>query len=366
MKKYAFNEITPMQYTLILFGTQVGTGVLALPRVLAEKSGTDGWISIILAWALNSVAGLLILSLFKRYPDDTMPDLLVRLFGKWLGKLILLPLLAYFAFFSWTSLVRGLLYVKAWFLPKTPDYIVMLLLTVPVFMVVRNGLRVQARYSEIVFYMTMWMPFFLLFLLSRGHWIHMLPLFKEGWWPIVKALPTTLLSFLGIEVLYVLHPFLQKKQYAVHGFMIANGMTGLLYLLVVIVCYVYFSPDAITLYNQPVLSLLKEIEFRFLERFDMVFLALYLLVISRSWVPYIFSTVFCASQLLGKQDHAVPAVCYMIATIVLVFLIHPTWNESDMWVQYQLYAAPFLVYLLPLILYLYVRGLEAFRGRQTP
>lgn len=365
MKKYAFNDITPMQYTLLLFGSQIGTGILSLPRELAEKSGTDGWIAVILAWFLNSVAGLLILSTFKRYPDDTLPDLLRRLFGKWLGTIVLLPVTAYFAFFGWTSLLRGVLYVKAWFLPKTPDFIVMLLLALPLFMVVRNGVRVQARYAEITFYMTMWMPLFLLVLLWGGHWIHMLPVLKEGWGPVIRGLPATSLSFLGFETLFVLYPFLQKKQYAVRGFMIANGLTGLLYLLVIVVCSVYFAPDAITLFNQPVLSLLKVFEFRFLERFDMIFLALYLLVVSRSWIPYIYTALFCVSRMMNKQDHAAATAWYMGACIVLVFLIHPTWNQSDKLVKLQENVAAYVVYLLPLLLYAYVRALEAFRGRRT-
>ncbi|WP_284645304.1 GerAB/ArcD/ProY family transporter [Paenibacillus silviterrae] len=365
MKKYKFNEINFMQYILILFGAQVGTGILSLPRELAAKSGTDGWISIIIAWGVNSFAGFLTLLTLQRFPDDTLPDLLCRLFGKWIGKLALLPVIAYFLFFNWTSMVRGVLYIKAWFLPMTPDYIVMLLFVVPVFMIARNGLRVQGRYNEIAFYLTVWMPIFLIFLLWKGHWIHLLPLFKEGVKPIINVVPTTLLSFLGIEVLYFIYPFLQKKQYALRGFMIANGLTGLLYLYVTVVCFVYFAPDDITQYNQPVLNLLQVIEFRFLERFDMVFLALFLLVVSRSWVPYIFCAVFSTSHLIGKKDHTPHSAWYMFACIVAVFLVHPTWNMSDRWAKLHAYFGSFFIYLLPVVLYIYVRVLEAFRGRRV-
>ncbi|MEB8811920.1 GerAB/ArcD/ProY family transporter, partial [Bacillus cereus] len=46
MKKYAHNDITVMQYIFIINASQVGTGVLSLPRVLAEKAGTDIWIAL--------------------------------------------------------------------------------------------------------------------------------------------------------------------------------------------------------------------------------------------------------------------------------------------------------------------------------
>lgn len=41
------HKITLMQYILLIHGIQMGIGILTLPRELAEKSGTDGWIAII-------------------------------------------------------------------------------------------------------------------------------------------------------------------------------------------------------------------------------------------------------------------------------------------------------------------------------
>ena len=38
------NTISLSQFIFIIHGAQVGTGILFLPRTLAEKSGTDGWL----------------------------------------------------------------------------------------------------------------------------------------------------------------------------------------------------------------------------------------------------------------------------------------------------------------------------------
>ena len=50
MKKYAYNDITLLQYIFLINGMQVATGILSLPRVLAEKAGTDGWIAILMTF----------------------------------------------------------------------------------------------------------------------------------------------------------------------------------------------------------------------------------------------------------------------------------------------------------------------------
>ncbi|RNB90475.1 spore gernimation protein [Brevibacillus fluminis] len=361
MRKYTLNEITLMQYIFLIHGAQVGTGILSLPRQVAEKSGTDGWVTILVAWVINCLAGWIILLTLRKYPNFTMLDLFSYLFGKWFGKLLFLPLIAYFAFFGLDILVNSMLYIKAWFLTKTPGYLVLLLFAIPTYLVVRNGLRVQARYVELVFYMMLWIPFFLLFPLGRAEPLHLLPVLKEGWGPVLKGLPTTVFAYAGIEVLFFIHPFLQNKKYAIHGFLIANTMTMLYYMYVTIVCFVFYTPDGITTLNQPVLSLLKNIEFRFLERFDMVILAFYLFVVSKAWIIYIYCTVFSTSQIRQKHDHRLHSSIYLLLAIGVVYVVKPTWNQADEWVKLLTRAGMIVMYVLPVLLYVYVRGFELFR-----
>lgn len=365
MSKYQMNGITVMQYIFLIHGAQVGTGVLSLPRIVAEKSGTDGWICIVLAWVINCLTGWIMLLTLRKYPNHTLPDLFDYLFGKWLGKLLLLPLIAYFAFFGWIIMINSMLYIKAWFLTKTPEFLIVLLFSVPSYLVVRNGLRVQARYVEFIFYLMAWMPLFLLFPLEKGHLLHLLPVFKEGWGPIISGMPSTIFGFAGFEILYFIYPFLQKKQYALQGFLIANTMTMLLYLYVTLVCFIFYTPDGITTINQPVLSLLKNIEFRFLERFDMIFLALYLLIVSKTWIPYVYCTAFSTCHMLKKQDHSWHAALYFMLVIVLVFVIQPTWNQSDQWQKLVSKFGSLVIYVLPVVLYAYVQGREMLGRRRT-
>jgi len=361
MKKYTMNEITLMQYIFLIQGAQVGTGILSLPRTLAEVSGTDGWISLVVAWFLNFLAGYVILLTIRRYQDFTLPDLFNYLFGKWFGKLLLLPLIVYYACYGWMVLINAMLYIKAWFLPKTSEYMIVLLFAIPSYLIVRHGIRVQARYSELVFYMMMWMPLIFLVTLKYGHWIHLLPLFKEGFEPILNALPKTVFAYAGNEILFFIYPFLNKKQYAVHGLFIANTMTMLIYVYITIVCFVFFTPDEITLLNQPALSLLKTIEFRFLERVDMLFLALYLIVVTKTWSAYIYCTVFSTSQMLKKQDHSKHTLVYFIAAIACTYVLNPTWNQSERWTTMLSNASMIVLYVLPVLLLIYTFIFEKYR-----
>ncbi|OOR16705.1 GerAB/ArcD/ProY family transporter [Bacillus mycoides] len=353
MKKYAYNDITVMQYIFIINASQVGTGILSLPRVLAEKAGTDSWIALFIGWFCAMTASILLIQTAKHYPNDTLYEILIRLFGKIIGTMVIILYMIYFAFYAWTVLINGMLYIKGWLLPKTPDYIIVFLFSIPTFLVARNGVRIIGRYCELCFYMTMWIPFFFFIPLKDSNWLHFLPVLKEGWKPVFSAVPSTIFSFIGFEIAFFLYPFLQKKQYATQGIIIANTLTFIFYLFTILICFSYFSPDAILEFNQPVLNLLKVIEFRFLERFDMILLAIYLIVVSTAWIPCVYGAVFCSSQLIGKQDHTLHVAILLLAVIIVTFWIHPSWNESELFQKLTSKAGLVLAFLFPVFLWIY-------------
>lgn len=87
MNKCVKREISLLQYILTISGVQVGFGVLTLPREVAQGASTDGWISIIIGWALTTLVSLCIVQIMAKHPGDTLLDVLTRYLGKWLGKL---------------------------------------------------------------------------------------------------------------------------------------------------------------------------------------------------------------------------------------------------------------------------------------
>lgn len=366
MNREEKHSVTLMQFIFLIHGVQLATGVLSLPRQLAEKSGTDGWMSLLLGYLINLVVSILMIYTLKRFPGQTLYGLLVQLFGKWAAKIAIIPWIAYFAYSSWLVQVQAALYIQAWFLPSIRKYILIVLFAIPSFMLVRHGWKALGRYAELVFYMSIWMPFFMLLPLKDSSWIHLLPLFKDGFGPILSGVGTTIFSLLGFEITLFLYPYLQNKEKAVRGVVIANTLTFLAYLFVTLVCFSYFSPDEITVYYQPVLSLLKVIEFRFLERVDMIFLSIYLFIVSTSWIPYLFCASFSTSLLLGKRRHALFAGFFLLLFIVVTFVLQPSWIEVQRWTKWSSQVGLALAYVFPVLLWLYVQVyLKVRKGNTT-
>jgi spore germination protein (amino acid permease) len=365
MKNYAYNEITLMQYIFLIHGIQVGTGVLQLPRMVAEKAGMNGWISIICGWILSVVASLIIIQIMKKHPQKTLMDIITQYFGKWIGKLSSILLIVYFAVVSFTIIQKSILFIQTWLLPGTASYILMFLFAIPTYIIARNGTRIIGRYAELVFFLMLWMPLFYLFALNQNHhWLHLLPLFKNIQ-QIFMATQSTIISFLGFEITFLLYPFLKTKKAASMGIIIANSLSLLVFLFVTFACFIFFSPDEITQYYEPTISMLKVVEFRFIERMEIIFLAFYLFVLSTTWIPYMYSTVFCATWLFDKEDHKNYLLVFLILCTLIMYFIIPTFDQNDfLMIIYQISGITF-AYIFPLFLLIYSIIYYRIRGRIT-
>ncbi|UUZ92934.1 endospore germination permease [Paenibacillus sp. P25] len=305
MKKYAYNEITFLQFVFIINNMTVSIGFLAAPRVLAEQAGTDGWITLILGWSLTVAASLIVVQVMKRCPDGTLLDLLTRLWGKWAGKAGAVLLALYFFYYGYVGLVYTILILKTWPLPMTPAYLIMLLLLIPTYMITRNGVRILGRYAELILFISLWIPFVYMLPLKEVNWLYLLPVLKEGWKPILTGVPTLFYYNIGFATTFILYPPLKDKRKASAALTLSSTLTMLSYLFVTLACFVYFSPDEITEFNEPGIFVLKAIEFKYIERIEVTFIAFYLLIFSMSWIPLMYLTSYCTSWMARKQDHRV-------------------------------------------------------------
>ncbi|MGO4269146.1 endospore germination permease [Paenibacillus sp. TAF58] len=327
MNKYSMNQISLKQYILIIFETQVGIGVLSLPRDLAKTAGTDGWISIILGWILSMLLSLVIIRIMERNPEYTLFELLSKYFGKWVGKGLAVAWILFAVYSAITIMFATIHILKIWIVPDIRNFILMILFIVPIYMITKQGIRVIGLFAEFVFMVTLWMPFMLLLTLKDIEWMYLLPIGKGGLYPVLSNVKSTVFSFLGFELAFILYPFLKDKKSASKGIVIANSLSMVIYLTTTIVCFVKFSPVEVTEYVYPVLNLLKVIRLPFLERLEIIGLSFYLFIIFMTIIPYLYTAALGTSQLFGKQDHRNVLRINMILWIVMSFFFIPTSSQ---------------------------------------
>ncbi|QHT61522.1 GerAB/ArcD/ProY family transporter [Paenibacillus lycopersici] len=360
------NRITITQFVLLIHSMQLGVGALSLPSDMARISGTDGWIALFFGWAGALLASLIIVQIMKKYPKGTIIELISHFFGKWSARLAMIFFGVYGAIYAYLILNRMVLLIQSWIMQQTPTYVLMLLFMPPAYLIVKGGVRIMGRYSEIIVFSSIWMlGVLLVMMLNEANWLHLLPVLKEGWMPVIHTVPTTILSFLGFELVFFIYPHLDKKQYASLGVVIANTYTLLIYLFVTIVCYVIYSPDQITQYNDAVISVVKIVEYRFLERFDIIMLTWYLLIISKTWIPALYISVSCTKRLLVFGKPQLYVALFLIGMCVMTRIEKMGWMENTAALKWLNGYGIVVAFIVPVCLWGIVSVMARFKRWQV-
>lgn len=353
MNKYSFNQISLKQYIFIIFETQIGIGVLSLPRDIAKTAGKDGWISILLGWILSILLSLIIIRIMEKNPEYTLIELLSKYFGKWVGKSLSVFWILYAAFAASVVMFSTIHIIKVWIILDIRDFILMILFVIPIYMIAKHGIRVIGIFAELVFLVSLWMPFLLFFAFKDTHWLFLLPIGKEGLLPILSTVKSTIISFLGFELAFILYPFLKDKKSATKGIVIANSLSMFVFLMVTVISFVRFSQDQIKDYAYPTLNLLKLIRLPFLERLEITFLSFYLFLLFMTIIPYLYTAVLGASQLCGKQDHRNVLRILVCLWILVSFFFHPSSSQIIQMGKPWGMAGTYFAFVFPILLWIY-------------
>lgn len=350
MKASPHGKISTLQYIVFIHSAQIGIGVLAVPRELAVRAGTDGWISMLLGWGITLAVSLIVVQALKRYPHLTFPELMKLAFGRVVGTIIQGIMCGYFAYMMFVVMLFTAEIMRTWILDLMPNYTLIGLLALPTFYLLSKDLHVLARFAVLVFLCSLWAPFFLLILLRESHWVHLLPVLKEGVLPVVQGVPSTIISFLGFETVFIFFPYLQNPQAATKGVIIANLLSLFIYMLVLVLCFLTFSPDEISTYRWPGLNMLKSIEFRFLVRVEMILLSLYLFVLFRTWTIYFHCMLACVPRI---SNFLMPTSLLLVVCFSKFY--SPSALELSEYQRWLKIVGVWLVYAFPLFLALYLR-----------
>lgn len=291
-----------IQFTLLIYKTQVGVGILSAARILIDGAGTDGWILVIIGCVISILMGGIILAIMRRYPNQTLYDLLEKFLGRWLGKGFIFIWVIYGLLISTYVVMMTIHLIHIWILPDTKVYLLMLLLIIPIYMITSKGIQLIGRYAEFVFLVASFLPFLILFALQDMDWRNFLPILKDGWQPVLRHIHTVMPFYFGIELAFIWYPFLRDQKKAFRGMVIANLLTFFILMIVTIISLLEFSPMEIKRLVWPTVSLLTFIQFPFLESFEVIVLSLYIYVLLATLIPYLYVAIFGVQKLVKKNS----------------------------------------------------------------
>ncbi|PGL73180.1 GerAB/ArcD/ProY family transporter [Bacillus sp. AFS055030] len=322
------SKITQFQFVLMIFGIQVGIGMLSLPSELALKGGTSSWIAILFGGIISTVISIIFVKLREKAPNLNYIGFFTFYLGKIFGSIVVLLQAIYFLYAGYLVLVRAILYTQGYVLQETKSSILLLLFLFPTYQLIRGGVHLIAKYIEAIFPIAVFTLFMLLFTLKDADLNFILPIVKNGWMPIFKTIPLTTTSFLGIELTLVFYPYLKSKEKAIKGVIIGNALTTFTYVFVTMICFVIYSPYEIKKIYEPVIDILSVVEFQYVERLDFILFSLFLMIISKTWVTYIWASMNGLSELFKFRLSPIIIIILFIIITILTFIQVPTFTNT--------------------------------------
>ena len=226
--------------------TQISIGILALPHLLMMKSGSSGWISILLTGLLVQLTFSLYMILFHRFPKLNLYEMLEEVFGTLAGKGVQVLYILYFAFLCTLILSVFTRILDIWVLPQTPNWVISLMLILGSVYIAQAPLNAIARFSFILTPFLLLISLPLLYTLGKADITYIMPIFHGTAKDMLTGVQQTLVSITGFQAALVIGPLINctvSQRYKI--LTISNGLIILYYLYITLTCFVTISPEEI-------------------------------------------------------------------------------------------------------------------------
>lgn len=307
-------RIRAFQLAFIVIGIQIGVGILDMPHYIFQDAKQDAWISIIIAYLYTLFIVWTMFMILNQYENADIFSIQVDVFGKWIGKFLGTCYLIFFTAELLTILLSYTEIVQIFLLPSMPSFIMGLLLMILVIFSVLGGIRVVVGVCFLLTIMSLWVFVLLYDPISRMETDHFLPLFEASVTDLFKGAKTTSYTFLGLEILFIVYPFIDNKKKAKLPVYIGLSFSAFIVLVTTIISIGYYSPNSFHLISWPVLSLFKSVSFSFMERFDYFIIVEWMMVIIPVMVLLMWAITYSTKRL-----YAIPQkkTLYCIAALLL-------------------------------------------------
>jgi len=144
-------RISTHQFMTLGAAVLMGTSFLPIAAIVTGVGGRDGWMSVLPGFAVGIPYGLMVISLSAQYPRKNLLQISATLLGKWIGRIIGVLYILIAGYYGGLLLaIVGNTYESEIF-PVTPLWIFSLGGLLLVFYLVRSGIEVFARFSEVLF-----------------------------------------------------------------------------------------------------------------------------------------------------------------------------------------------------------------------
>ncbi|WP_339148671.1 MULTISPECIES: GerAB/ArcD/ProY family transporter [unclassified Sutcliffiella] len=290
------HQVSPYLVFFIIYNSQVGVGILSFQKTIAEKAGYDAWIGVLAAGCLVQAFIWVMYKLLGKVDGDII-DVHTVAFGKFLGKFLSFFIISYYGIASISVMLAFIEIIQVWMFPTLPSWLIATMTLMLVYYCISGGFRVVVGLSFLSFvFPQVYILVLYLFPLKIAHFSNLLPIMNHSFMDILDSVKSSMYTIAGTEVLLMCYPFIrnpdESKKFAHLGVL----FTTVLYTISSIVSFTFYSEEQLQTTIWPELSITKVIKYSFLERFEYLYISMYLIIVT----ALVSLLLWCASRGLKK------------------------------------------------------------------
>ncbi|KIL47972.1 GerAB/ArcD/ProY family transporter [Jeotgalibacillus campisalis] len=310
----AKNEITGWQLFFLIVQTQVGVGILSMPSDIGKVAKQDAWISMMLAGILVQLIILMYIFLLSKFPEDTYYGIVNLCFGTIVGKVIMSTYLLYFIGVLIASMTSFHHTIATWIFTDTPKWIILLLFSIPAIYMARENIVLIARFKMLISFLLPILIFVLAWVYIQPQFLYLLPIGGSGVSAIISGIKPAIFSLMGFEafLFFAFYVKTDRKKELRKG-ALATAFVTSFYAFTIITTQVFFHIKELIVVPYPVLYIMKALKFTILERIDLLFITIWMVIALSSFISYLYISANTMEQLLSKKNHT------KMVYIVMVF-----------------------------------------------
>ncbi|EJO5346647.1 endospore germination permease [Clostridium botulinum] len=321
------NELTGMQFTLILVGSMLGIGVLSLPNDVIKIAKQDGWMAVILGAIYPLYIVYIAHYLGKNYPKENILTLSKKFFGKILGTILNLIFISYFIIIT-TKVASNISDVlKIYMVPFLNKTSLLIIMYLVIGYVIYNGTKTVGILNEVIFFSTIFIFFIPLAALKDAHMLNLRPVFGAGALNIVKAVKETVFSYSQIEMILVLYPLLHDNREIKKYGLISVTFITIVYTIFTIVNILYLGIETSLKFVWPLVTVTESLRIPVINSFRYIFMSLWSLTMFKTICNGYFVSVYELSKITKKIDRK-KVLLLTLPLVIIIALFYGTTNHS--------------------------------------
>ncbi|MGX5633764.1 GerAB/ArcD/ProY family transporter [Bacillus thuringiensis] len=279
-------------FTFFLTHTmQLGVGALSFQREIAAHAGHDAWMVVIFTGVMVHIWIWMIYTVMNKEKQSII-HIHHKVWGTWLGGIMSFIFSLIIFSYSLVYLEAILEIIRVWIFPSLNKWTLVAVYLMIVYSIVVSGFRTVVGISvfSVLFPLFLWLTF--LNPLEVANYRNLLPIGDHSIKELLLSMKTMSFGFLGFELLLFYYPFLQNPEKSQKWAHLGNLYTTCIYLILILVTTVYFSPVHLSHTVWPTLSMWQIVRFPFIERFEVIGITIWVIIL----LPNICLSCWAASR----------------------------------------------------------------------